>query len=321
MSARQRNKTARAVALQARHAPRHHLIDNCIRQCGCVNPGLVNKPPGTSGLRSYQRQPAPTQTLQPATPACLLHLRADQHPMLSRIQNLLRPKTCRRQTAQPSGPRAGSPPRQRPLGSAARSPTLPSQPARIDRSGRLTNRLRIAALERHGVRATFFVLGRELARTPWLGRTMTEQGHEVAVHGWDHRCLLRRGPSAVYDDLARTVDAVQRATGVRPRWVRAPYGVFSGPSVLAARRLHLTPVLCTCWGADWTRRASPASVAATVVRGLRGGGTILLHDSDVAAVPGSWRSALGALPAVLDHCRERGWAVGPLRDHRPERNP
>jgi peptidoglycan/xylan/chitin deacetylase (PgdA/CDA1 family) len=174
----------------------------------------------------------------------------------------------------------------------------------------------LAALERHRVRATFFVLGRELARAPWLGQVMAEQGHEVAVHGWDHRCLLRRGPCAVYDDLARTVEVVHRTTGDRPCRMRAPYGVFSGAALLAGRRLGLTPVLWTCWGADWTRRATPVSVAATVLRGLRGGGTILLHDSDVAAVPGSWRSALGALPTVLEHCRDRGFAVGPLREHR-----
>jgi peptidoglycan/xylan/chitin deacetylase (PgdA/CDA1 family) len=119
----------------------------------------------------------------------------------------------------------------------------------------------------------------------------------------------------VYDDLARTVTVIHRTTGVRPRWVRAPYGVFSGPSLLAARRLGLTPVLWTCWGADWTRRATPASVAATVRRGLHGGATILLHDSDIAAVPGSWRSALGALPTVLAQCRDLGVAVGPLREH------
>jgi hypothetical protein len=52
-----------------------------------------------------------------------------------------------------------------------------------------------------------------------------------------------------------------------------------------------------------------------VGRGLRGGGTILLHDSDVAAVPGSWRSALGALPQVLDRCVEEGLKVGPLAGH------
>jgi hypothetical protein len=61
-------------------------------------------------------------------------------------------------------------------------------------------------------------------------------------------------------------------------------------------------------------------VYRTVLADLRGGGTILLHDSDVAAAPGSWRSTLGALPHVLDHCRNQGLAVGPLGEHRPSRS-
>ncbi|MBV9922668.1 MAG: polysaccharide deacetylase family protein, partial [Pseudonocardia sp.] len=154
----------------------------------------------------------------------------------------------------------------------------------------------LAILARHDVRATFFVLGRELARNPRLGQVAIAHGHEIAVHGWDHRCLLRRGPSATYDELARAVDTVTRTTGIRPRHVRAPYGVFSTASLIAARQLGLTPVLWTCWGFDWSRRATPASVAARVLRGLIGGGTILLHDSDVAATPDSWRVTVGALP-------------------------
>jgi peptidoglycan/xylan/chitin deacetylase (PgdA/CDA1 family) len=173
----------------------------------------------------------------------------------------------------------------------------------------------LAALAEQDVRATFFVLGRELARNPGLGREIAAAGHEIAVHGWDHRCLLRRRPTAIHDDLARTIDLIQDTTGRRPRWFRAPYGVFSTASLLAARRLGLTPVLWTCWGMDWTRRATPASVAATVRRRLRGGGTILLHDSDVEATVGSWRSALGALPDVLTGCRAQGLTVGPLAEH------
>jgi peptidoglycan/xylan/chitin deacetylase (PgdA/CDA1 family) len=56
-------------------------------------------------------------------------------------------------------------------------------------------------------------------------------------------------------------------------------------------------------------------VASTVIRGLSGGGTVLLHDSDVAASPCSWRATVDALPWVLDHCRAHGFAVGPLIDH------
>jgi hypothetical protein len=48
---------------------------------------------------------------------------------------------------------------------------------------------------------------------------------------------------------------------------------------------------------------------------LGGGGTVLLHDSDVAAAPGAWKSTLGALPRLLDECDRRGWSVGPLVDH------
>jgi hypothetical protein len=52
-----------------------------------------------------------------------------------------------------------------------------------------------------------------------------------------------------------------------------------------------------------------------VLKDLDGGGTILLHDSDIAAAPQAWRSTLDALPHVLDECARRGFEVGPLRDH------
>ena len=173
----------------------------------------------------------------------------------------------------------------------------------------------LAVLRRYDVRATFFVLGGRLAVNPRLGQALVEGQHEIGVHGWAHRCLLGRGRRTVYDDLARTVEVVERRTGARPRRVRAPYGVFTGPALLAAARLGLEPVLWTCWGRDWSRRATSASVASTVLRGLAGGGTILLHDSDVAAPPGSWRATLGALPRILEHCRATGLTVGPLADH------
>jgi hypothetical protein len=52
-----------------------------------------------------------------------------------------------------------------------------------------------------------------------------------------------------------------------------------------------------------------------VAPGLVGGATILLHDSDSTAAPGSWRATLGAVPPIIDLCRERGLRIGPLREH------
>ena len=50
-------------------------------------------------------------------------------------------------------------------------------------------------LDELGVRATFFVLGSMVERAPALARELAGRGHEVGVHGWDHRSLALRGPS------------------------------------------------------------------------------------------------------------------------------
>lgn len=165
------------------------------------------------------------------------------------------------------------------------------------------------------VHATFFLLGSEAHRSPGLVREIAAAYHEIGVHGWQHRPLLLRGPRATYDDLRRARDTVAEITGRQPTLFRPPYGVMSTAAHLAAGRLGLDPVLWTCWGEDWTARATPRSVHRTVTADLDGGGTILLHDSDCTSAPEAWRSALGALPRILDTCAQRGYGVGPLSDH------
>jgi peptidoglycan-N-acetylglucosamine deacetylase len=173
----------------------------------------------------------------------------------------------------------------------------------------------LTELARLDVRATFFLTGRWAVRVPALAAEIVAAGHEVAVHGYGHRCLLLRGPRATYEDLARGRAAVAEATGAAPRWYRPPYGVLTGTALATAARLRLTPVLWTAWGEDWAAGMTPESVTRTVLADLTGGGTVLLHDSDATSVPGSWRATLGALPRIVDAVRERGLRVGPLAEH------
>jgi peptidoglycan-N-acetylglucosamine deacetylase len=170
-------------------------------------------------------------------------------------------------------------------------------------------------LDTVGVHATFFLLGRMVEEQPELSRAIVAGGHEIAVHGYEHRLLLKHGHHAVLDDLARATRTIADITDTIPQWWRPPYGVASTSAILAARRLSLTPVLWTCWGRDWTPNTTPDSVFRAVLRKLSGGGTILLHDSDHAAAPRCWEATLGALPAILTACRVRGLDVGPLREH------
>src|SRR5580692_11167597 len=170
-------------------------------------------------------------------------------------------------------------------------------------------------LAERGVRATFFMLGSMVAKAPGLAAEIAAAGHEVGVHGFDHRYLTTRGLRATRSDLTRATDVITEVTGTRPTLFRPPYGVLSGPALLTALELGLTPVLWGSWGREWTPGASPASVLQTLVSGLDGGVTVLLHDSGCTSPPGSWQAGLAALRPLLDECDRRGLRVGPLADH------
>ncbi len=173
----------------------------------------------------------------------------------------------------------------------------------------------LATLAARRVHATFFLLGPMVQAAPQLAAEIAAAGHEIGVHGWDHRYATVRGPRAMHGDLARARDTITAATGAVPRLYRPPYGVLSAGALLAARRLGLRPILWSTWGREWARGATPGSVQATLATTLDGGGTVLLHDSDAAAPPGTAAVALGALPWLLDDCARRGLRVGPLAEH------
>jgi peptidoglycan/xylan/chitin deacetylase (PgdA/CDA1 family) len=170
-------------------------------------------------------------------------------------------------------------------------------------------------LDELGWRATFFMLGEMTRRDPDLARTVAERGHEIGVHGDVHGNMLRRTPRRTADDIRRAHDTIAAATDVEPRWFRPPFGISSYSSLREARRLRMTTVLWTTWGRDWRKEATPDSVVTDVTRRYVDGGTVLLHDSDCTSYPGSWRSALGALPLLADEFAARGLKVGTVGEH------
>jgi peptidoglycan/xylan/chitin deacetylase (PgdA/CDA1 family) len=173
----------------------------------------------------------------------------------------------------------------------------------------------LAVLAERDIRATFFMLGSMAARSPGLAADITAAGHEAAVHGWDHRYLPARGPHATRADLTRATEFIATITGTRPRYFRPPYGVLSGPALWYARDLGLTPVLWGAWGREWAVGATGHSVSGNLLRGLRGGVTVLLHDSGCTSPPGAWQAGLAALTPLLDECQRVGLQVGTVAEH------
>lgn len=135
----------------------------------------------------------------------------------------------------------------------------------------------LTVLAHHGARATFFMLVDQAERRPDLVRTVREAGHEIALHGLDHRPLPRLGHRAAVAYLRDARRRLEAAAGAPVLWYRPPYGLQSPGSWAAVRRAGLEVVVWSAEAADW--EDDPLTVVlARAVAGLTPGAVLLLHE-------------------------------------------
>jgi peptidoglycan/xylan/chitin deacetylase (PgdA/CDA1 family) len=156
----------------------------------------------------------------------------------------------------------------------------------------------IRLLRSFGDRATFFLVGRNLAGWPGLARDELGVG-AVGDHTWTHPFLTRIPARAAESEIERTQAALER-DGIAVRLFRPPYG-FHDPFVdRTARRLGMLEVL---WSLDSHDSYPPPGASAlqierTLRRLARPGSIVLLHENLPATAK--------ALPTVLQDLRARG---------------
>jgi peptidoglycan/xylan/chitin deacetylase (PgdA/CDA1 family) len=161
------------------------------------------------------------------------------------------------------------------------------------------------ALARHGARATFFAIGRSLDAHPQIARRVLAEGHELANHSWHHaRWQSFASVRDQVEEIERGERAIARVAGDgRKPLYRAPFGIKSPPFVLAAQAKELTMVAWSLHSRD-TRSSDPERIAARVVKKVRPGDIVLMHDGH--DLPGRHRSAAAAaLPLVLAGLRAK----------------
>lgn len=163
----------------------------------------------------------------------------------------------------------------------------------------------LAALRARGVRATFFVIGREAARSEPILRAMVDDGHELGNHSYSHRRMVLTSPAAVRDEIDRT-DALIHATG-------QPGAIHFRPpccAKLLALPHHLarTGRTTVLWDVepDTTPDSSMRPVEHIVrdaIEQTRAGSIILLHAAGARNA-----NTRAALPRILDALIARGFA-------------
>lgn len=147
------------------------------------------------------------------------------------------------------------------------------------------NRLTPAILDilsAHNVKATFFLLGRNIAGREPIVRRIQQEGHELCSHGYDHINHWKVSPRRALSDIKRGRQAINEAAGRDDRTYpfRPPYGKLNLISLLYLW-IHRVPIcywtlICgDTWPAEKRNSRRVAELA-----GNAGGAVALAHDFD-----------------------------------------
>lgn len=172
-----------------------------------------------------------------------------------------------------------------------------------DGPGPLTDDI-LAVLEREGVKATFFVVGREAADAPDQVREMYAAGHAVENHSWSHPSARggKWNSKLIGKQIQQTSAQITDITGQPPCYFRPPQGVVPG-SERPAEAAGLTIALWSVDTRDWANR-NKKSIRALAQDGLKEPNpVVLLHDGG-----GNRSATLAALPGIIEDYRQAGYA-------------
>lgn len=158
----------------------------------------------------------------------------------------------------------------------------------------------LRSLKEHQLRATFFLTGEWTTRHPALAREIASQGHEVANHSWDHADFTLLSRDEIRHQLARTDEAIRKATGRTSRpYFRPPLGARNDRVRRAVAEEGYFTLYWTLDSRDSVDQGiTAAQISSRVLEGAAPGCIVLLHCGSAATAQ--------ALPTILQGLKERG---------------
>ncbi len=132
-------------------------------------------------------------------------------------------------------------------------------------------------LDKHGVKATFFMVGSQAEYCPETAVRVVCEGHEIGNHTQNHKSLAALSPDELDREISEAETAIFEACGYIPSLFRPPEGVCTEKISNAAKYRGYSIVMWSVDTLDWQGR-SACDIAENVISNVAPGSVILMHD-------------------------------------------
>lgn len=161
-------------------------------------------------------------------------------------------------------------------------------------------------LKRYDAKATFFVVGIHAEKHPELLKRMHDEGHVIGIHNYVHKTNWLMRPRTVKKQINRTCEIIRQATGTQSVYYRPPWGIVN---LFDFSNLgHLQIILWSALFGDWRKRVGADRLLNRMMKKLRPGEVLLLHDC--GATFGADKDAPANMLAALEPFLAAGQSKG-----------
>ena len=150
-------------------------------------------------------------------------------------------------------------------------------------------------LKQRGVKATFFLMGENIAGKEALVQRMQEEGHLIGNHSYRHIQMTKEGAEQACAEIEQTEEIIRSITGSRPEYLRPPYGAWNEQLEC---RVNLTPVLWNVDSLDW-KLQNTERIVRQVEKDVKSGDIILMHDI--------FKTSVEAALRIVDDLQKQGY--------------
>jgi peptidoglycan/xylan/chitin deacetylase (PgdA/CDA1 family) len=156
-------------------------------------------------------------------------------------------------------------------------------------------------LAQYHLKASFCVIGRQVAGYAAVIRRIVAEGHTLCNHTWSHDLDLRTRPAdQIEAEMQKTSDAIHAIVpGVPLKYFREPGGNWSDQTVSIAASLGMAPLHWSADPQDW-RRPPPQAIINYVLSHTGPGSIVLMHDGG-----GDRSNTVTALRTILPNLASR----------------
>lgn len=161
-------------------------------------------------------------------------------------------------------------------------------------------------LDRYGIKATFFMIGKHVQKYPEIARLVAEKGHTIGNHSYSHPALGKLPWDSIKREVRLASEIITAFTGIRPHWFRPPMRSLSYTLFQAISDEGMTLILWDVDPFDW-KNPSSSVIYERVVNSVSPGAVILLHDGG-----GNRSQTVDALPQIIETLHQKGYVFVPL---------